>query len=1244
MKRWFRRILFALLILIGLALIVTQIVLWTDYPRRIVLSLVQRELGLRVEAESMSTGWLGNTTLHDVKLSLPLGEESFVDVPELQVEHTALIPLAVTRKFELDAVELHRPNLIVRRDQHGRWDLQDVIELVSKTLGGNPEPAGRQRAPRLPRVHLMGGTVRLIEHDGRRTVIEPLEVSGYADGPLVYRYDATVPDRLKLVGEVAPGESWKHVFRLNAQPGEWLTPWLDRIPEPLSLDAEWSGVVNNGAVTGRLIIEQGRVDHYTAHGRVAAQFENGSAILLRPQDLTVTTEHPIAPSVRIASGALQVSGMKLRLDQLRVETLGGLARIDGEADVAARSGDIRGVWLNLTEPAPPTTNIRHNGNLQFSLRTPFPGRPVVTGAITTRGNTPRGVWEGEVSINGAGVGRGPDEMDWQISLARASWDGRTDYALQNLAARLTQRGPILRLGEVTWPGHRVTAAGEMNLQTRRWSFGFDGTDTIKTTFDFRARAHGDAHLYMLDELSVRAHEAELKAHGTYDGRRPAPVELTVLLTHLPETLLHHVDEEGISTPFVRGRVVAEAQLAGTSKPLKLDVTGSLRAQDLVALDRDIGNIAGQFTGNITSEFADLNIDRLDVFGGRWTMRGVWPYHGTDKLINDEDPIRLALGVEQLQLSEVGDLLKIDDASGAANGRWIIDLPLAALRRDRIAAKGELRTGPVAVGPVEVSTSAPALGSQGGPATAGVVSHAAIDAGPISADEIIATMTLRNGVFHAHPIILRKSTPDAEGSATAAVQFTLQHPTRPNVTLKSEAWPIALSTMGVAAIWTDARLNVDAGPRRPLKVTGPVALTAKFATRAAATQPATVATSQPATSPQVGNGHPLGELVMNGRLEGRRATIESITLNGLGGSAAGHAALDADAPNQTNAILTWTDVDSARLADLLPQLAGISGIFSGSLAISPADSSRAIEPLRLTLGFDPSGEARFRSVNLGPARLSAFMSLDTRFMPSRLVLDETVEEIARRAARERELDRQGVEPAQRPLAWNDIRLGDGRILLWARQSTPGRAQGFPQVQTHLIAEIQRLDIDQIVHAVMPDEDPMPGRLTGRVTLHGDPRDPELLLGEGNLSITESDLAEVDALKVLYSLLSGTSTRGNRGEGKVDFSLQSGTLTLNNIYYFNRGIEAWSNNVTIDRVLELPDSPVSGYVVGSARPLSALKLPFLADVDQIMSVLQSNLTTVKVEGTVEDYSATPATFSDVGEGLKRFLRGQVTSSQD
>src|SRR5690349_6331710 len=104
MRKWSLRILLALLIVIVLAIAVTQIVLWTDYPRTLVLKLVQQQLGLRVEAKSLSTGWFGSTTLGDVKVSLPLAEESFLTMPTMQVEHTALIPLMLTQKFDLDGI------------------------------------------------------------------------------------------------------------------------------------------------------------------------------------------------------------------------------------------------------------------------------------------------------------------------------------------------------------------------------------------------------------------------------------------------------------------------------------------------------------------------------------------------------------------------------------------------------------------------------------------------------------------------------------------------------------------------------------------------------------------------------------------------------------------------------------------------------------------------------------------------------------------------------------------------------------------------------------------------------------------------------------------------------------------------------------------------------------------------------------------------------------------------------------
>src|SRR5437762_9305979 len=106
MRRWLLRIFLTLLILIALGAIAIQVVLWTDYPRRLVIAQLEKQLGLRVETREFITGWAGHTNLRDVKLSLPLAEKSFFDVAALRVEHTSLAWLILSRHVDVQSVSL----------------------------------------------------------------------------------------------------------------------------------------------------------------------------------------------------------------------------------------------------------------------------------------------------------------------------------------------------------------------------------------------------------------------------------------------------------------------------------------------------------------------------------------------------------------------------------------------------------------------------------------------------------------------------------------------------------------------------------------------------------------------------------------------------------------------------------------------------------------------------------------------------------------------------------------------------------------------------------------------------------------------------------------------------------------------------------------------------------------------------------------------------------------------------------
>src|SRR5688500_8279726 len=189
MRRWSLRILIALLVLLIVAICVTQAVLWTDVPQRIVLAQVQKQLGLRMDAESVTTGWFGRTDLKDVTVSLPLAEASFLTMPTLEVGHTWLPWLILTRKVEIKSLELNDAALVVQQDEAGRWNLQDVLELLARTAGkqqvaGAEGTTRRPQRPKLPKVVVHNGTVTVTDRRGRNTKLAPLEFTGLPDGPL----------------------------------------------------------------------------------------------------------------------------------------------------------------------------------------------------------------------------------------------------------------------------------------------------------------------------------------------------------------------------------------------------------------------------------------------------------------------------------------------------------------------------------------------------------------------------------------------------------------------------------------------------------------------------------------------------------------------------------------------------------------------------------------------------------------------------------------------------------------------------------------------------------------------------------------------------------------------------------------------------------------------------------------------------------------------------------------------------
>lgn len=1176
MRRWSIRILIALLVLLVLVIGVTQVVLWTDIPQRIVLAQVQRQLGLRMTAASVQTGWLGETDLRDVTLSLPLADESFLRMPTLDVGHTWLPWILLTRKVDIKSLELNDATLFVRQDPAGRWNVQEVLELLARTAGKQQAAAaapatGRPKQPKLPKIALDDGTIIVTDRHGRKAEVSPVSFTGQPDGPLVWRYELDAGAIGKMVGQLAPGTTWQHqVDFAIANAGPTLQPWLGQRVPTLAAAGEWNGQVQQGQLIGRLNLEQFKAADVTVSGIVNARAGGGVAVL-SPRAMFVKTPYKLLPDLRLASGTLRLDGSVIRAERVEVSAMGGKALADGRWSMIDNAAELTAVWEEITLPG----EIVHRGRIEASLRTPFPDQPVIKATLSSAGSWRDGEWDAVARLDGSG--RSWRDIDWTFVAERLAWDGPPrPYELTDLTARLAMRGPLLTLTELRLPeAGRASGSGFINFAEQQWSLKLSGRGlTIpklpEVPLDFAGEAGGDFHLYTLKELSIRGGELQASASGSYDRRIPMPLNLTVAVRPAPLA----GDPE---TDLIGGDLRAQATLKGTAfRPRDLSVEGELHAEQLRLKNRMLGDVVIAFGGNITADKATLESQELDLLGGKWSFLATWL--DRDPVVND-DNLRVRIKVRELPLSQVGEAFGRQGVEGVLDGAWTFNIPDMSRRR--------------------------AFGS-------GTFQAQDIRIEAFRAESASGTVTLKDGRLIADPLELAHGDGTARGTASVALN-ALQ---RPTISIEAKNWPVELpesrTTLKIDAASQKLDLNLENN---------------------------TVAGAVTAAADVTVDERALGRARVDAQISGQAISLRTFGMEGFGGRAEGSAQIDLAAPLDTTMNLTWRDIDAATVAALHPRLDGLAGRFGGSVRIAPAEDPRALEPLRVDLVLESYGGS-FRGMEVGDATITAFVNYNRASAGA----DASAEKApaAKTAA--------GPAARAEPAPWSRrfrvvlsdsqedpslIRLADGIVRIWGRVSPHRSGEVFPTIEL----TPDRLSLDQIVHAIDPDHDPLPGRISGTIRLFGNPREKERIFGTGHLELTDSDIANVPIFSRLYNAMRLDFTpKQPSGEGSCDLFLEASRLVISNFRYFNRGADARAR-IEIENIRMLGDSPISGSAVGSLRPFKNLDLPFMADVDEVLNVLQSNVTSVVLYGTVEDQKTRLVPFAELSGAMKSFLLGDV-----
>jgi hypothetical protein len=1187
-------VVFALLLLVFL--VVTQIVLWTNIPRDLVLDKLQRQLGLRITAQSLSTGWLGNTNLRDVSIALPLSDEALLRVPRMRVKHTTLFGLLLTQAVELDEIDLNDASVLVRQDVTGRWNLQEVADLLARAGGkqtAQEQAGGASSRPKLPALRINHATIDVLDRTGRKTAITPISVTGDPENAITWKYEAVagnlggIGPQIALSGRLVTGGTWEHqlkLFAVNVQ--QWASTWTGPTSQAVSFAGDWHGSLRADGVAGRLVIAGLQIGDFRLSGALGANKE-GSAVAIRPENLFVHTPRKEVPDVRISAGKLWLDAKSVAADGLTLTMFDGAARIDGRYDWSAGSADVTTTWANFEVP---NQQVTYGGTFNASLRSPITGRQI-DAHLVSAGTFPTGGWNTDLTLHG--TGRAMDHMDWSLAAKRLSIDSVQPIRLDGLAAGVQTRGKLVSLTSLRGPGEVVARGdGRYDLASEDWNVHLDLSNIPRplkfgkqTPLAITLRASGTRDRIALENpgLSLRGPEAELRLDGTYVYRDPKPVNLTVRMNNVPQ-------RQNLTTPdneppplfaYLRG----EAQVIGTVlHPRDLEVTGFLIGREVRLLDRPLGDFDTRFRGTIDDKTLSLNTEKTELLGGQWVLQATFPKNAA---------LDMNLAVDGLPLTKVGEALKLNDIDGLLNAKLAIVVPRLKVEALRIN---------------------------------GDVKGSSLKYGKLSADSLEGKISVADGQLRAQPVRLRK----ADGEAHVTAEMDLREYRRVMASIDFASWPFEPQAGTRAQLWggTDGLRITFPGAKRQEGIRGNVYRPESRAERLWVTGPIDIRANFTLEN------QPLGQAKLLADVRGRSLDLRSLSFDGLDGTVQGQAVVDFDHPLTMRGSLYFEDFNGARIPEFFPKnpvLKGLSGRYSGDVRIGPAPGPRPLQPLRI-VGHVTNVAGKYRTIDVGPIQFSAFTNLD------RVVIEDS------------------------PKDPTTIALAGGLVRVWGRFSVlePGEELSAAASRRIVISQMQvlfkTLDLNQIVHAFKPDADRMVGKLAGSFEALAGTRPgrapgaepsgqnlPEKIVrritADGRVELTQSELGNLDVVAALYNAMSIAPDPDNpEGRGDLTFHLEDGSILLNNIHYFNRGSEM-RGIVKVDEIWKLPASPVSGTAVGTARPFRDIRLPFLStyDLDTILTVLQTDLTTVGVRGTVHQPEIVPLAFSDLGDAMRMFILG-------
>ena len=1244
LRRWLWRVGIFVVGTLLLFFIIIQIILWTGLPKNIVVGQVEQGLGLRMGVKSLSTSWLGHTSLENATIALPLSEQAFFDVQELKVDHTNLLGILLGWPVEINQIHLTKPVLYVRQNAAGKWNVQEVAELLARVLG---KKTGQQTqatgVPSLPEVHIDDMTIVILNNRNQEVRVEPVNVVGEPDSPVAWKYDVEIPSQqpnvpphLSFLGRIAPGGLWEHqatIWMHDVLP--WVKPFAPQFNQDVAFHGTWNGQLTSSGVGGFLQILDAHVGAYRAEGAMKASQSEGK-IAINPDNLrlvkTIAAEagKPASEiSVSIPSGTIDYDGKVARATQVQLNLLGGPAVFNGWFEPDIRQGALEAFWQKMVFAK---AGVTQSGKLNVTFSQPIAAPIQISAVASSSGSAPQGTFDAVLKADV--TGQSFNDLTWNVTTPQlAYYRPPQPVILNGLNAsgtfHLDPQHQLVQMNRISLPTDNRLAGtasfdfdsmqGQLHIEGQDWPIHFvEGTHLafvvdaagrgMTSTADPKKRAfHAD-----LNQFTLRSGDTHINLTGSYDSDKPKPLNVHVDFENTPGAAA----ETG-APALVHGELNGTADLNGTCSPLALDLKGSLTGRDAVVLGHKIGDIKTQVTGGIDQSKAQVRADGIPF------LDGIWNFGATYVMKEDNKPIyatTVDFSVERLPLPSVMAFLDAPTVSGTFAGHWYIYFPGLKPDPDKMAITG-----------------------------GGNVRNLA--ASSFAADELSFNTTLQNSVLKIDPIKLTRGN---YGRIDAQAQLDLNNLKQIKAAVTFTGFPIDLASQGVnLQLFGGAVNSGDETTLQPITI---------YLADAKAKDPAArilradadfnLRTVISIESQKDEHGQqtfqPEGDIRTNAKLRGRLLQVTQIDGDLVGGKLSGGGVSDLTDLDHiyhtTRLYAAWDKILSERLVRLYPAMKGFGGTYSGQVQIQPASNPRPLEPLAIDVYSQPAA-GHWRTVEIGDAEVHAYLG------PHRLVASDS-----------------------KPCL---LRLSGGTVNYWFNSSDHFDYLPLPSgelkvsgrtVSNQFNLMLHDLDIDQFVDAFDPQFSKGSGHLNGNIYLLSAINSQTLAAAttganapttrtsaqqqqdtfqdllrtttvDGNVAMSDSDLGNFGPVAFLYNAMHlGSDMRKPTGHGDISFHMEKGRLHISNLYYFNRGVEVYGV-ATVNQMWKFPDSPLDGTVAGSLTPLKNVKIPLFAEAGAVLGQLQQ-LFSVGFRGTVR-HPGKPflVNFAELGGEIKGILLGEV-----